>query len=81
MSPEVQHKAIDAVADVGNKLLGAFMASKGMDPALMPLLNLIEENPQLREQLPKLAEATKDPAIKAGLLEAIRELSEIDVAA
>ena len=81
VSPEVQEKAIDAFAGVGNKLLGAFMAAKGFDPALTPLLDLIEENPQLRDQLPKLAEAAKDPAIRDGLLEAIKELSEVDLTA
>ena len=81
VSPEVQEKAIDAFAGVGNKLLGAFMAAKGFDPALAPLLDLIEENPQLRDQLPKLAEAAKDPAIRDGLLEAIKELSEVDLSA
>lgn len=77
VAPEVQGKAIDAVTGIGDKLLGAFMAHKGMDPELAPLLSFVNDHPDIKPQLAKLAQVAKDPDQLAILKEILSEAASI----
>ena len=73
----VKQAAVDRFAGLGEKLLGAFLAGQGIAPELAPLLDMLDQHPQLRAALPKLAKVKDNPALMQGLVEVLEELSDL----
>lgn len=73
----VKQAAVDRFAGLGEKLLGALLAGQGIAPELAPLLDMLDEHPQLRAALPKLAKVKGNPALMQGLVDVLDELTDM----
>jgi|GEM_PF-4138243 len=77
IDPSVQKEALSTFGNLGDRLVTALLASKGMDPSLAPLLEVLEDTPKLKDKLPGLAKSLKDPEVREAFIGIVEEVAEM----